>query len=332
MNTNTTPSNRIMDKIWYVPFDTTTLLSAYDTHTQIPALQAAQSFTATLRTIYVAAQPATPLWYKVLHPQNDILVLSTTSLGTAPPLQRVHYYADTMPIKTALRDFLAETIFLCNDYSGHDHFWLQIDILTVDEDPTHRSKLVQSFTSLANEAGAVFPALLPYTMVANTLDAALDKFLDNTAENVPALTCQIDLTPDGHGSPLLRPGNYILFEHDVDGTAYTLTENMHVEPTAGSAMDITYAVFCIDDDEVGAADFVVSQRVATLLTQLNTSNNPTKTSSEFLTDTLQMYSNFKDLQRYRELKEREPNSLSPAEQALMQRLEQSDDLKPYLPA
>lgn len=76
-------------------------------------------------------------------------------------------------------------------------------------------------------------------------------------------------------------------------------------------------------------DFVTSQRVATLLTQLKNDQEgqPTglQTSLGFLTDTMTAWTHFADLQRYHDLVTKADRS--PAEDAHMQKMAQ----QPFFP-
>src|SRR5688572_9189344 len=83
-------------------------------------------------------------------------------------------------------------------------------------------------------------------------------------------------------------------------------------------------------------EFVVSQRVATLLTQLEHDEEgqpagPLKTSLGFLTENLQAYTNFKDLERYQELMEKsERAKLGPGEKQQIEMLKKRKELQPWI--
>src|SRR5437660_12398119 len=98
----TPQQSNLRDNLWFVPFGTSKLISAYEPHPDIPAIIAAQPFTVALKTAWIVAQPKTDFLHRLLHPKSDILILSTTTLGAKPGLQRVHYYADRCPIQETL--------------------------------------------------------------------------------------------------------------------------------------------------------------------------------------------------------------------------------------
>ena len=118
----------------------------------------------------------------------------------------------------------------------------------------------------------------------------------------------------------------------MDATPYTLQDDGCLSPCPG----ISYIAFSIDGDNAPAPDWVVSQRVALLLTHLKEGNpNAEQAPIEFLKDTLSGYSSFKNLKRYQELlekKKQNPDGFSTAEQTLMSQLGASPDIKPFLPS
>jgi len=79
------------DSIWFVPFGTTTLQSAFDpSGTTDPVAVQAQQFTVSLETVQFAKGPEHG-WLGLLHRSRDLLIASTTAMGTEPQVQRVHY-------------------------------------------------------------------------------------------------------------------------------------------------------------------------------------------------------------------------------------------------
>lgn len=319
----------VKDTVWFVPFGTQDLVSAYEDHPGLSPIVAAQPFTAALRTVMVAEK--LEHFFDGLFREHDILILSSTTLGSKPAIQRVHYYQDDLPLKKVLNNFVADAMYVCEDYSGTDHLWMELRILTVGTDPQERDALTRTFTGLASEAGSVFPITLPYTMAASALASAVDKVLDAVNTTKPVLVCPIAFNPAGHGYPILRAGNYVVFNEEIDAGDYSLATNERLVTRSGGDVGASYAVFTIDAEDAPSPDWVNSQRVATLLTQLDKGNpSATQASIGFVTDTLKAYSNFQNLQRYQELKRKDPATLTPAEKELMNRLAQMPDIKDFL--
>jgi hypothetical protein len=79
--------------------------------------------------------------------------------------------------------------------------------------------------------------------------------------------------------------------------------------------DVSYAVvFSVDAVRTVTPSYLLSERVATLLTQLDRGNpNTPHVSVEFLKGTLDQYSDFKDLGRFRQLSSKDPAVWTQAE-------------------
>ena len=50
-------------------------------------------------------------------------------------------------------------------------------------------------------------------------------FLDALEGHTPLLTCPVSFNPAGHGYPILRAGNYVVVNHDINGADYILESN-----------------------------------------------------------------------------------------------------------
>jgi hypothetical protein len=263
---------------------------------------------------------------------NDILILTSASLGERPLVQRVHYYEDEVPPKTALKNFIAETMFVWDDYSGMDRLWLEVNIMEIDTDTGERNALMNAFTNLAATGGAAFPALVPYTMAACGIAAAIEKLISALEKNVSVLRCPMTFYPPPRTGAPFQTGSYVVFQTPVDGGNYRLQPNQELETKSGSTLDKSYVVFTIEAVKADSPQWLISQRVATLLTQLERGNPNTPAASlDFLTDTLKQYSNFLSLRRYIELKKKDVNRLTQAERDLMDRIAEREDLLPFLP-
>jgi hypothetical protein len=321
----------VKDKVWFVPPGSQELQSAYEAHSAAKRIENAQAFTAELRTVMVAEDLE-----GFLRGDNDILVTTRASLGEQPVVRRVHYYEQGLPAGTPLKNFLASTAHLCDDYSGVDRLWLEMDIVEMDTDAGERAALLSAFKALAASAGAVYPQVLPYTAVASGLVGTLSKLLSVLERDDPAIRVPMTLYgPDRPNDPPLQTGRYVVFANPVDGNMwYKLQSNMELVRTAPKDMpaDVSYAVFSVDAVRTVAPEYLTSQRVATLLTQLDRGNpNTALASIDFLSDTLEQYSNFKDLKRFQQLARKDPAMLTQEEKDLMDRLYEREELLPFLP-
>ncbi len=337
--------------IWFVPFrgpgeagtEPSALQSAYEPAADGsgPLATNAQPFSVSLKSVYFTAASTSGLLDKIegdLEGKPDILIASVTALGPEPQVQRVHYY-DHMPKLSAgapLSDILSDTIYVCNDYNGTDRLWLELQVYQVPPDPANRNALVQSFQDLSQQFDSIFPVAIPYTLVASDVVTAINQLIQQLNGNRSLLDTHFGfMAKTGRGQPLLRAGFYILFAQPTDGAQYALQENAALLRKDGAPVDITYAVLTLDFDaqqDPNWDDKVNEQRVATLLTGLRLGGNPDKAQAtiHFLSDTLTKYSDWKALERYRQLSTIPDNKRTSAQNALLATIEQNADLKPYL--
>lgn len=333
--------------MWFVPFGDAghagaspcTLQSPYegtsDGNDQFAAN--GQPFTVSLKSVYFAAKPPEGL-FGLVQGGRDILIASTTALGTQPRVQRVHYYTAMSALSAGapLSDFLSDTIYLCNDYSGTDRLWLQLQVYDVPADPAQRNSVVQTFQGLAEQFDSIFPVAIPYTMVATGLVTAINTLIQQLNGNMPLLDTHVGLVPQsGRFEGLLRGGMYVLFAQPIDGTQYALQDNSALVRKDGAAVDVAYAVMSISFDIQPGPDWddkVNAQRVATLLTGMQPGGNPdpTQATLHFLSDTLSKYSDWTALERYRNLSAIPVGERTAAQKAQMATIAQNPNLQPYL--
>jgi len=317
------------EKTWHVNPATRGLESAYEVQPPSRRLVAAQPFTVSLKTVMVADD--LDGWPRG---NNDLLLTSSCSLGEAPMVQRVHFYADEIKPRADLRDFYAETMFLCEDYSGTERLRLEIQVLEVDTDSGQRKALTKLFQKLAIGAGAVFPVAMPYAALASGVVDAVEKLISALEKDRQAIDCGMNFYPPDRpdaGMPL-QTGCFVVFSRDVKGSEYRMEPNFVVTRLDGREVDVAYAVFQVEPVRAESPKYVISQRVATLLTQIQKGNKDTTTASlEFLTETLEKYSQFKALERYSELRDKDAGQLTEEEKELMKQIGKRDELKPFLP-
>jgi hypothetical protein len=323
--------------LWYAPFNAREpqpLQSVFDEPAPDKAIVTAQAFTVSLDTTMVGKRPAADLLSAILSRRRDVLITSSAFLGSKPTTRRVHYYEHSIPQDEPLKEFLASTMFVCDDYSGKDRLWLDVRVVEVTTSD-QRDDAIKAFQSLAQSSGAVFPITLPYTAVASALASTIDRVVDAVeSEPVMLFSKPIVLFPPGSlNQAQLQLGRYVAFPADVDGSDYLLATNGLLTTTDGNPVEDPHVVIRIDSGQEISPEVLVSQRVATLLTQLEhgSENNPTSTSFEFLKQTLSSYTDWKDLKRYAELKAKKDDELTQAERELMNRIASREDLRPLLP-
>jgi hypothetical protein len=226
----------------------------------------------------------------------------------------------------------ADTVFITDDYDGISRLWLELLVVEVDTESGERKAAVQAFQSLAAKAGAVFPVMLPYAFAASAVTGVLEKLVAALEQDKNVIKVPFSLYPGKPrpGKAPLQEGAYVAFAHPEDPAEYRLHSNGLLTSGNGPSA-VSYAVFDVSPTEEPSPRYVVSQKVATLLTQMKKGNPASAMSTiDFLDDTLTQYSNFRKLERYLELKNKK-GARTGEEKALMEHLAGVDALKPFLP-
>ncbi len=315
--------------VWFVPPNKQELLDPYRQYEQAEQLQEAQSFSVTLASIVVSGDHE-----GICRGDNDLLVTSRSSVGTQPRVERIHTFQEGVPIGKPIRNLFANSMFVTDDYSGTERLWLELNALEIDTDDGARRNAVQKFKTLARKAGAVYPALIPYTFSAQAVVEIAETILSAFEEDEYLVRQSFDLHPGetARGELPLQTGSYVVFDHQInEPEKYVLDQSGLVTSRNGEEQSgKSYAVFNVKAEHQLQREHVQSQKIATLLSQIRSGNSNTpKQTIEFLNETLEGYSNFKKLQRYKELKNQDEKT-----EAMNDRIKQikkNPELQPFLP-
>ena len=314
------------DNIWLVLPTTDKLVSPYQLYPNSRRIVAAQQFSASMTSVVVAEDLD-----GFLRGKNDVLVLSRSSLGQQPQVERVHFYEDEVPKDEPIKNLLADSVFVCDDYNGKDRLWLEMNVLEVDTDTGERKGAIQAFEALATTAGAVFPAIVPYAFAASAAINVVEKLISalEKDDNVVKVPLALHADEPKPGRAPLQVGSFVAFAQPVDPDRYRLDASGNLSEN-GKPAKISYCIFTVLPEKEVAPEFVLNQKIATLLTQLQRGNaNSALGTLAFLQDTITQYANFKKLGRYRDLLSKQ--NLSDEEKALMQKIAGIESLKPFLP-
>jgi hypothetical protein len=330
-----------LDGVWFAPYGNApvALQSAYQPCPPELQVQVAQAFTLSLGTILLPEVHVHHRLPGIFHRSHHVVVFSSLSLGPQPPVQRVHYYGPADSFVRPTNTFLADTIYATNDYDNPQRVNFGLHIVELDTPSDEQAKLLNALGGLAGQVGAIFPAALPYSHLVATLGDSLRKLLDAVEPSQEArFGDMVNLYPTTgfHNQIWLQVGRYVLFDAEVDGTAYTLGPQGHLLKDGNDVLDLPYMVVRIELVNEQSPDVMDAQRAATLLSGLNGGGTDAfKSSLDFVTETVSAYSNFRDLQRYMDLYRRQqhqPGSLTQSEQDLMARLAKDPALAPFLPS
>jgi hypothetical protein len=332
------------ESVWFAPLDPTpvTPQSAWDPAPDDRQIKDAAAFTVSLDTVVIPKDPLPhglkERFQAIVEGKKDVLITSTCQLGAQPAVQRVHYYGDAHGFTRPFGQFVSETIYLTPDFDPPGRIHLLFEVFEAGDGPEGREGILEALNGVASKVGAVYPVILPYAFVGTNICAALNKLCDAVVPSEHSrLTQDINLYPAGRQDDIdLQRGRYIVLDQERDVTQFELQPDgrLITKGTDKQVMDFPYLIFRVDPGQEPTPDFVIGQRVATLLTQMQgKGNDPFQSTLGFVSDTLDGYTSFSDLRRYDQLmqKQKSGQKLSSEEQAVMTRIAGRQDLKGYLP-
>lgn len=267
----------------------------------------------------------------ILRGKNDILILTKSSLGQQPLVDRIHFFEKEVEKGEPIQNLFANSVYVCDDYNGDDRLWLELNVLEIDSDTGERKAAANSFHSLASTAGAVFPVALPYAMAASTGVKLVEKLVSAFEKDTEVVRIPISFYPGEprRGYAPFQEGTYVAFAGPQQPDPFVLSEDGKLTSDRDIS-EISYTVFDIYEDIRVSPEFIRNQQIATLLTQLSGGNkNTTKSSLDFLTETLTGYSNYRKLERYIELSGK--SERTDQENELMEEISKIDGLAAFLP-
>ncbi|MBD1998384.1 hypothetical protein H6G00_17395 [Leptolyngbya sp. FACHB-541] len=244
-----------------------------------------------------------------------------------------------------LDDFPSEVVFSCNSYQ-EGTLLFGIEILEIDDlDSDERSKLKGFFQETAiTKASQVFSIIFPYVKVGAKVAGGLWQLFGKPNQKPYSGVLEEDVCLYASGritantsseeSPL-RYGKYTLVNKAIDGNQYELDRyklQLKSEPDKVEK-DLAYAVLSLEEGIASSEDFETPTRVATLLAEINGNDSEQMSSSiDYFSKKLEPYWNFKDLETYLNLLERERSRevLSPQETKLKEEISRQPALQRFL--
>lgn len=311
---------------YLVEKDTGNLVSPYKYYNWTKPIIAANQFSVTIVSTVVAEDLD-----GIFRGKNDILILSRSSLGQQPLVERIHFFEKEIETGKPITNLLSNSAYVSDDYNGSDRLYIELNVVEVDTDLGERKAAVSAFQSLATTAGAVFPAIIPYAYGSSAVVGVVNKLVTALEKDKNVIKIPISLHPGSakRGYSPLQEGTYVVFAKPQDPTGIKLGDNGLLD-SEQDISNLSYVAFDVYTENRVSPDFVVSQKLATLLTQLRDGSKiSAKSSIEFVEDTIRGYSNYRKLERFLELKDKEDKT--DEENELMNEIKEIDELKPFIP-
>jgi len=175
--------------------------------------------------------------------------------------------------------------------------------------------------------------MIPFLGIASNVAEPLIKLIDSLHNHEPIIDSKLlklYMTEPDQGSPILQTGHFVYFQDPQENELH-ITPNLRVVDAQGNEFDgCSYVVYSIKLEESVQPETELDQKVATLLSQINNGNpSTTKSTLDFLKETVKAYVQVKELKRKSELKGKiaENITLKPNEEDLLKRLKSSENIK-----
>jgi hypothetical protein len=263
--------------------------------------------------------------------KNDLMIMSTFQFGKEPAVQKLHMMENDVECGWQ-GDFFNRIILAIRDFKDiNESLALRVQIYDLDKIDT---SVIDGVQSLAGSVAVAFPALAPYAAGATFVNVAA-KLADSIDNHDKIIDEKIVLeSADQHiGHTLLQQGYYICFRNPISlSEVKYLNENMRVlDADKKEFVGFSYAVVEVHKDFRESLDLEIDQKVAKLASELGGKGQSGKAALDFLRDTLNTYTDFKDLQRERELGAKEKDkTITESEKKLLADLRSKERIKPYL--
>jgi len=259
---------------------------------------------------------------------NDLIIVTTYQFGKKPPVSRLQFMKDSVPVGWQ-GEFFHDIVFSERDFKDKI---LTITLQVYDMDGVSDG-LVDAVRQTAESSAVAFPHLAPYAGAVGFAVPGLLKLIDRLDDHDELLDerIKLEVQPPRTRHRLLQPGYFVCFKKPV-GQGYALNRDLRVMSEGGrdEYKDESYAVLQIMREYHDYGGFDVDQRVAKLIGELNGKGQSGKAPLEFLRETLIGYSNFRKLDRAKDLLGKDKRS--DAEEELLQELLHDGKLSPYLPS
>lgn len=260
--------------------------------------------------------------------KNDIMIVTTSQIGSEPPVQRLHFMRENVEMGWQ-GDFFNDVVLAIRDFKiENKRLKLRIQVYDMDKFP---NGLVQAVSNVSQSVAVAFPFLGPYAAAVSFGAPLLIEVVDtlNDHDRIIDERLTLEITEPKSAHRLLQPGYFVCFNMPVEEGLY-LSSNLRVFQTdkKTSFKKCSYAVLEVERQFYVHREWEIDQKAAKLIAELEGKGQSGKAALDFLRETLDAYTNFKRLERARELQAKE--TLSESEKKFLQELTSDETLAPFL--
>lgn len=298
-------------------------------------IKKASPLTVYLHSVYIAtSKDPSGLWKNRVGNSNDLFITSIHKTGSGPKVQRIHYYKEGEPINKIYSNFFDSVIYSTNDFT-YDRILISIQVYDIDNYDKYKN-ILTAISGMSSNVATSFPALSPYTGLAIPGLNGLLGLVDTLNEHDPILndSLRIEITVPMTGSTILQTGSFVYFNlPQVEGLKMNSMKNI-IDKDGNIFSGCDYAVISIQNKEIAEInEWEKDEKAAKLMSELQGKGSSGKAAVEFLRDTMDGYSNFKKLQRIRELEDKKKSGqeITKEEKDILQKYKQDPNIIPFLP-
>lgn len=239
---------------------------------------------------------------------NDVIVATKHRAGAGPIVDKVHFYKQEVPERTWIGSFFHPLIFASDDFDPADVQEITLEVRVFDEDSlsVEEGAAVEGVIAAGTLAIAVaYPVFAPFAGLAAGLGKSLAGLVDRLNDHDRIVEGRIRLAvnkPQGQGWDLLQPGFLVCFAEEIDASRLFLGQDRKIYGGApGGAILFehqSYVVVRVTRDALNTPDWVIDQRAATLLSEIeHGKQNQRGEALGFVRQTFQAYSTLRRLER-----------------------------------
>lgn len=270
---------------------------------------------------------------------NDVIVATKHRAGAGPIVDKVHFYKQEVPERTWIGSFFHPLIYASDDFRPADVQELTLEVRVFDEDSlsAEQGAAVEGVIAAGTLAIAVaYPVFAPFAGLTAGLGRSLVGLVERLDDHDRIVEGRIRLAvnkPQGQGWDLLQPGFLVCFAEEVDASRLFLGQDRKVYGGAPGGAILyehqSYAVVRVTRDALNTPDWVIDQRAATLLSEIEHGKRDQRGEAlGFVRRTFEAYTTLKKLQRLQEL-EHKPDRTPDEERRLLE-LRAEPDLAGHL--
>ena len=280
-----------------------------------------------LKRVYVHKSYDTNKFFRKHNDKNDLFIATKFQTGTNPLVQRVHKYEEKRKIGH-VGPFFKSVVCSFSDFRSNDII-LNTQVYDIDS-WKYLKEHVDDVSNLIGSAG-IFPALVPYVPMAIKFAQAFANLLEksDSHEKIIDSNLELEIIKPHRGARILQTGHWVCFSDNMpSGLKITPTLKI-INKNGESFKDCSYIVYSIRNILAEEPEWEITQKVATLLTELHGKKGRAKSAISFLTSTMEGYANFKKLNRHSEI----TNRKKPSKEETMQlkKLNADQKIKPFIP-